>query len=617
MKKILFSALILSSSVSFSQNTTVGEGFESVSTNSRYFKTPPLRSLFGTNTEGLEDVFKEAKDRVGSRERPEGFVDRGIPENNDIDPALQITPPTQIGNDVFQLKENFSGLNGGTPPDPSGAAGLNHYIQAKNTSFKIYDKDGSTAQTPKNLSYLWSGSDNEGDPIVMYDRYADRWFISQFQKSDINGGTNQILIAISESADPLGSYHAYEYEWNGIFPDYPKFGVWSNGYYMSANCSSNNCAVFEREKMLQGQTAQVIKMSFPSSVKHVGFWSASPAYAEGETAPEPNAPFYFFHLQDDNWPGVATGNDHIKAIKLVTNWATPSASAFSTQSIPTQAFNSAFTSSWDDLVQGGTSQKLDGVPTIFMYRTQYRRFDGYNVVLLCTTVDVNGQNRAGIRWFELRENNDGVWYIYQESTFDPDGINNRWLGSMGMDKFGNIAMAYSFAGPNDFAGLRYTGRFKNDPLNQMTVNERVAVEGKGAQNGLNRFGDYAQMTLDPADDYTFWYTGEYLKNNGSIKTRIFAFQAWQLLDTDEAQELIPSFKAFQPHYGNLTMEWSDIEDTQLEISMFDINGKLILNDKINTNESSKTYNSSDFSKGIYIVKLTGSKTNISRKLYLN
>jgi len=188
---------------------------------------------------------------------------------------------------------------------------------------------------------------------------------------------------------------------------------------------------------------------------------------------------------------------------------------------------------------------------------------------------------------------------------------------MGMDKFGNIAMAYSFAGPNDFAGLRYTGRFKNDPLNQMTVNERVAVEGKGAQNGLNRFGDYAQMTLDPADDYTFWYTGEYLKNNGSIKTRIFAFQAWQLLDTDEAQELIPSFKAFQPHYGNLTMEWSDIEDTQLEISMFDINGKLILNDKINTNESSKTYNSSDFSKGIYIVKLTGAKTNISRKLYLN
>jgi len=612
MKKLILTSLLFTTYLGFSQDSTVGEGFQSVSTNSSYYKTPPLRSLLGSDMGLAKDIFQEYKVKDGKKTNSVGLEDIGIPENNHIDPALQTEGP------IYKTSkgpiESFNGLSGGGPPDPSGAAGLDHYVQGKNTSYRVYNKDGSQAGFSNSLSTLWPGSTNDGDPIIMYDRYADRWFISQFQTE-----TDKILIAISTTSDALGSYHSYTFSVpTSGFPDYPKFGVWSDGYYMSANCNSNNCVVFEREKMLVGdQSAQIVRMNFPSSIKYF-FRSFSPSYAEGETAPEPGAPFYYFHIQDNSWGGVST--DHIKVIKCDVDWTTPSnSSVVVSQEIATTAFNSSFTGSWDDITQKGTSQKLDGVPGIFMYKTQYRRFDDHNTAMMCTTVDVNGQNRAGIRWYELRENNDGVWYIHQESTYAPDNTNSRWMGSIAMDCDGNIGLAYSIAGPNTYAGLRYTGRFKNDPLNQMTVNEQIAVEGIGSQTGLNRFGDYAQMTMDPTNDRWFWYTGEYLGNNGSVKTRIFSFSAWKMLGNNEKElEIVtPSFKAYQPHHGSLTMEWNDISDSQLELTIYDLNGKVVISEKVNAQDKSKTYNSSDFSKGIYLVKLSGEKTNISKKIYLN
>lgn len=610
MKKLIITTLLFSSYFGFSQDSTVGEGYQSVATNSEYFKTPPLRSLLGSNMGLANDIFQEYKVKDGKKTNSVGLEDLGIPENNHIDPALQTEGPMYKAS--TSLIQSFNGLSGGGPPDPSGAAGKNHYIQGKNTGYKVFNKDGSSAGFSNQLSSLWPGSTDDGDPIIMYDRYADRWFISQFQTA-----TDKILIAISETSDALGSYHAYTFDVpTSGFPDYPKFGVWSNGYYMSANCSSNNCVVFEREKMLLGQSAQMVRMNFPSSIRYF-FRSFSPSYAEGETAPEPDAPFYYFHLQDNSWSGVST--DHIKVIKCEVDWTTPSNSTVVvSQELPSTAFNTSFTNSWDDITQKGTSQKLDAVPSIFMYKTQYRRFDTHNTAMMCTSVDVDGQNRAGIRWYELREDNDGVWYIHQESTYSPDNTNSRWMGSIAMDRFGHIGMAYSFAGPDHYAGLRFTGRYNDDPINQMTVAEQVAVEGAGSQTGFNRFGDYAQMTMDPVDDKTFWYTGEYLGNNGSVKTRIFSFTAWQMLGQTEKEEITtPSFNAFQPHHGSLTMEWNGITDSQLELTIFDLNGKIIISEKVSGQDKARTYNSSDFSTGIYLVKLTGENTNLTKKIYLN
>jgi hypothetical protein len=533
----------------------------------------------------------------------------GIPENNGIDPALQTAPPIYKGS--AKTKVNINGMGGAFPPDPTGAAGPNNYVQAVNSSFKVMNKDGSNIGGGIHaLSFLWPGSSSDGDPIVMYDRFADRWFISQFQVS-----SSEILIAISETSDPMGAYFAYSFtvNSNSSFPDYPKFGLWPNGYYMSANSGNNNCVVFEREEMLLGNPAQMISMTFPSMSYF--FRSVAPAYAEGPTAPEADEPFYYFHVQDDSWSGVST--DHIKVLKCEVDWTAGTGSVSVHQSLNTESFNSVFTNSWDDITQKGSAQKLDAVTGIIMYKAQYRRFEDYNTAVMCTTVDVDNTNRAGVRWFELRDNNDGQWYIYQEGTYSPDSQNSRWMGNVAMDQNGNMGMAYSFTGPDDYAGIRYTGRYKDDPLGQMTVEEQIAVEGLSSQTGGNRYGDYSQMTMDPSDDMTFWYTGEYLGNSGSRKTRIFSFSSWHLLGQEEADISNPFFNAYQTEPTKLKLVWNSLLDEQVSAKLIDMNGKIILTETINSSINEKTFNVPSFAKGIYMIKLTGENTNLTKKIYLN
>lgn len=611
MKKLLLSALLLSF-YGVAQDTPTDGGFVEHAYNTTFFKTAPIRSLIGMGSGIDEKAFEDAIAKDGKSTNSEGLEDIGIPENGGIDPALQTEGP--VYKTSLSLKENFNGLTGSFPPDPSGAAGPDYFVQAVNTSYRVYEKDGSTSGAwLHSLAFLWPGSTSEGDPIVMYDRYAERWFISQFQPD-----SDEILIAISETSDPLGSYYAYSFTVSlsgSAFPDYPKFGVWPNGYYMSANSSSKNCVVFEREKMILGdQSASMITMNFPS----MGYFfrSVAPAYAEGSVEPDADEPFYYFHIQDNSWSGVST--DHIKVLKCEVDWDTPSNSSVSIhQSLNTTAFNTVFTNSWDDITQKGSTQKLDAVAGIFMYRAQYRRFKDYNTMMLCTTVDVDNSNRAGIRWFELRDDNDGQWYIYQEGTYSPDTDNSRWMGNIAMDCFGNIGLAYSFAGPDNYAGIRFTGRFHDDPLGQMTVSEQTAVEGEGSQTGGNRYGDYSQMTIDPADDYTFWFTGEYLGSGGSRRTRIFSFTSWSLLGQEEAEIKNPFFSAFQPTATTIKLVWNSLLDEEVVAELFDMNGKLIFSEKINTLNNEKTFEVPGFAKGVYLIKLTGKNTNLTKKLYLS
>lgn len=611
MKKLILPALFLSF-YGVAQDDHKGEGFESYATNTSFFKTPPIRSLLGTEDQLDEQAYADAICKDGKTTNSEGLEDIGIPENNGIDPALQTAPPLYKGK-ANGTKVSFNGLGGAFPPDPSGAAGPNNYVQGVNTSYRVYYKTGTSNGGAKSLSSLWPGSTSQGDPIIMYDRYAERWFISQFQPS-----SDEILIAISETSDPLGAYYAYSFTVSlagSAFPDYPKFGLWHDGYYMSCNSSSKNCVIFERDKMLMGdQTAGMVTLNFPPM--YYFFRSVAPAYAEGPTEPESTEPFYYVHIQDNSWSGVTT--DHIKVLACNVDWTTPSNSSVTVhQSIDTDPFNSVFTNSWDDITQQGSSQKLDAVTGIFMYRVQYRRFDGYNVMMMCTTVDVDNTNRAGVRWFELRDNNDGNWSIYQQGTYSPDSQNSRWMGNIAMDQNGNIGLAYSFAGPNNYAGIRYTGRYKDDPLGQMTVQEQVAVEGLSAQTGGNRYGDYSQMTMDPENDLTFWFTGEYIGNSGSRKTRIFSFSSWTLLGQDEPEIKNPFFNAYQTTASTLTLVWNSLLDEQVEAVMYDMNGKIVLSQTLNGNESQQTFEVPGFAKGVYVIKLKGKNTNLSKKVYLS
>lgn len=448
-----------------------------------------------------------------------------------LDPVLQ----TAVASRQHRAPiENWGGQAGsGYPPDPSGAAGPNHYVQAVNTSYRVYSKTGSSMGGPYNLSSLWAGSNDDGDPIVLYDRHADRWFISQFQFSP-----NKILIAVSQTPDPLGSYYTYSYNFSQ-FPDYPKYSVWWDGYYMTSN-SNKTAVVFDRAKMLVGNsTAAMVALSAPS-VLNTGFTSVLPADADGDLPPN-GTPCYFFNLEDDAW---GSNPDRIKVYEMSTDWVTTSNTSVTTsQSISTAPFDTNFGSGYNNISQPGTTQKLDGIPGVFYFRAQHTRWVGYNSILLCHLTDVNGANRAGIRWYELRDANDGNWSIYQQGTYSPDAA-SRFIASMAMDVNGNIGLAYSHTDPanNLYPGLRYTGRYANDPLGEMTVPEEVAQTGGASQNGINRYGDYAHMSLDP-NGTTFWFTGEYLNTSGSPRTRIFSFDLQAMLSVSDQVNGGPSLSA--------------------------------------------------------------------------
>jgi hypothetical protein len=421
--------------------------------------------------------------------------------------------------------QNWEGLNSTAQPlDPSGAAGPNHYVQAINTRLVVYNKTGVVQYGPTNLSTLLGGS-NDGDPIVMYDAAADRWFLSQFKSSN-----NSLQIAVSQTADPTGAYYNYAFPLNN-FPDYPKYSIWGNAYFISANKGAPQFYALERDKMIMGDpSASIISFTVPQLSTN-GFFSILPAHATS-ALPNVNTPGYIYYFQDDGWAGVS--QDQIKIWEVSLNWTSPGSSTISNpQSLPVSPFDSEFQTSWNDIQQPGTTQKLDGVPTAIMYMAQYREFPSYASVVLNHTVDVNGADQGGIRWYELRKVGSNPWTVYQEGTFSPDA-DSRWMGSICMDHQGNIGLAYNVSGANTFPSIRYTGRYASDPLGQMTLAEEDIIVGGGVQTGGNRWGDYAHMSIDPVDDATFWYTGMYIGNsNNQRKTRIASFK----IASDEPDDL--------------------------------------------------------------------------------
>lgn len=484
---------------------------------------------------------------------------------NGPDPALQQGDGYRVSRAPLV---QFAGMNGaGIPPDPTGAAGPDRYVQAVNTSYRVFSKTGSSVAGPFSLSSLWPGSTNEGDPIVLYDRHADRWFISQFQFQP-----NRILIAISQTSDPAGAYFAYSFALTQ-FPDFPKYSVWWDGYYMTSN-SSHTAVVFEREKMLLGQSAQMVVLSAPN-LGNAGFRSVLPADADGPLPPA-GTPCYFFNLEDDSWSGV--NQDRIKIYQMNVNWTNLGSSSITTsQTLATQPFDTNFGFGFSNISQPGTTQKLDAVAQVFYFRAPYLRFVDHSSVVLCHVVDVNGADRAGIRWYELRDANNGVWAIHQQGTFAPDNA-NRWMASIAMDDEGNIGLGYSHTDPagNIFPGLRYTGRLATDPLGQMTFAEQSVITGNTFQSGINRYGDYSHMSLDP-DGNTFWFTGQHTGPGGNPRTRIFSFRLAQSVGIEPGSSIQQSVELTATlDAGRIMVSLTGSPDDQdLQLDVIDLQGRTL------------------------------------------
>ena len=413
---------------------------------------------------------------------------------------------------------NFDGIaisesGGFIPPDPTGAVGPNHYVVAVNISIKIFDKVGTLLAGPTSLGAFIGGGN--GDPIVIYDRLADRYFLSQFRSS-----TDSLIIGVSTTSDPTGSYHLYNFPLNS-FPDYPHYSIWPEAYFLTANKSGQTTYALERDVMLAGGASpQIMGFPLPGLVRNPNtVFSPEPAHLLGETAPT-DVPGYIVYLQDDSWNGITT--DHVKIWEIDIDWDTNS-SISSPVEIPVTPFDATFFPfGTGDVSQPGTSQRIDNIGGVISYMANYRSFPGHNSFVFNFNVDIGG-NISGIRWIELRNTGVGPWSLYQEGTWTIADGDGRFMGSTSIDEEGNIGLAYNVGSAATRVGIRYTGRLETDPLGQMTVTETSIIESGGVQSNTNRFGDYAQMTLD-IDNRTFWHTAEYFPSNNFWTTRIASFK---------------------------------------------------------------------------------------------
>lgn len=518
-----------------------------------------LPAAFGT-IESLKDVpavpFK-ASTALSRSEEPE--LPRHSPSGVSGPDAVAQTwagtidmPPPLADFDGISLADqgrNFS------PPDPNGdigydpATGQRYYFQWINMAYKAWEvthPDAPVVVVPATQgNALWQAAlpgtpcaiNNDGDPLVLFDEQAHRWFISQFSVST----PFHQCVAVSKTANPAGAWYVYDYPYRDgatYFNDYPHFGVWPdaayNAYYMTVHefdAAGNaylgqSASAFDRARLLNGNSAAPL-VTFALGTSYLGML---PADLDGPP-PASGTPGFFF-MTDAT---AAT----LQIWDFKPDWGTPANSIFgvgaghmANDSLAIATYTDACTVSTCALVpQAGTAKRLDSLGDRLMHRVAFRVLSGgLQTAVFNHTVDVDGSggsNRTGIRWYEARRNPaSGAWSINQQSTYAPGTTDYRWMGSIATDQAGNIALGYSASSSSMFPAIRYAGRLFTDALNQLPQAEVTLTVSAGAQTGSDRWGDYSMMGVDPQDGCTFWYTQEYNGATASLpwKTRIGSFK---------------------------------------------------------------------------------------------
>ncbi len=440
---------------------------------------------------------------------------------NGLDPAWQQDyAPSAVSNKSLAYSFEGIGFTGVSPADPCVDVGPNHVIQMINggsgSYFKIFDKNGNVLVNETYLDNFSGFGGGAGDPIVLYDELADRWLMSEFASSG-----NVLMVAISTSADPLGSWYTYTYNATN-FPDYPKYSIWNNAYIVTSNENSPAVYALNRTQMLSGSSGTAQRFTVPS-FGTIAFQAATPVSLNGTTVPPSGTPAMVMRMRDDAWSGSAS--DALEIWEFDIDWNNANNSSLTqVQTLGVTAFESELCgyTSFSCIDQPDSNTDLDPLREVLMNRIHYRNFGTHESIVCCHVTDVNGNDRAGIRWYELRRTGGtaGSWSIYQQGTYSPDNA-SRWMASIGISASGNIGLAYSVSSSSVYPSLRYTGRKACDPLNSMTESETTIIAGTSRTNS-NRWGDYHAMGLDPADGETFWFTGAYGTGN-AWSTRVAAF----------------------------------------------------------------------------------------------
>jgi hypothetical protein len=487
--------------------------------------------------------------RVERPEREEPEIERRAVPGSVLGPtetqrplAPERSAPAPAPDVSFDGLDNLT-WGAGIPPDTNGDVGPNHYIQSINSSVGIYSKTGQQLAAFTLDTLMSQGkfgnlcdTDNFGDPVVLYDTFEDRWVISDFAfKLDASSNVNPQHVyqcfAVSKTGDPVsGGWNFYSFETLGGLGDYPKFGIWNDGIYWSANMfgyaasasfMSPRVWALNKAQMYAGAASvQVVTFDGPADD-----FALLPSNARLQTGtPPPGTPNYFVSTEL-YLNGVAVYKFHV-------DWDRVSLSTLSDADVPIA------TTSWPNAAvanapsQGGNA--LDVLQIRAMMQSQYTNMGGAESLWTSHTVRrANTTGNAAPRWYQIDVTGATVNpNIPQATTWDPDNANttNRFMPSLAVDRAGNMAMGYSTSSSTTKPAIKYAGRLASDPINTFSQTEQTLVQGVGTQTGncggaaCVRWGDYSSMTIDP-DGCTFWYTSEYYATDGLHPvTRIGSFR---------------------------------------------------------------------------------------------
>ena len=505
---------------------------------------PPVTSVTARDNENLHPSGgkSDAKDPVIQKGKGTGAISDPINSFDGV--CLPFGPPCAQGSTCSCL-----------PPDTNCEVGATQYVQMVNSNFAVYSKAGAVLRGSTPINELWAGTNsecanhNDGDPVVVYDQLANRWLLSQFIAQPATGEQYGECIAVSKTGDATGAYNLYTFLFGpDVFFDYPKLGVWPDGYYMSANAfptgqetsSGAGAFVFERSQMLNGLPARYVYFDEsahnpPPPAQYIG---QLPGDLDGSTLPPAGQPNLFAEVDDPTTIPTDAGF-YMRFWKFHVDWTNPANSTFGNNGDPNYKLAVApfvrpqcvYGYGPNCAPQKGGPQGLDTLGDRLMFRMPIRNFGKYESVNLNHTVVADDRN--GVRWYEIRIPKGGDPSIYQQGTYAPADLTTnplfRWMGSVAMDHSGDLALGYSASGANDYPSLRYTGRNATAPLGQLNQAEKVAFTGTGPQTEAEgRWGDYSDLTVDPTNDCTFFYTTEYLAEDtvviGTWRTRVVSFR---------------------------------------------------------------------------------------------
>ncbi|MEP7014887.1 MAG: dockerin type I domain-containing protein [Verrucomicrobiota bacterium] len=444
------------------------------------------------------------------------------------------------------------------PPDTDGDVGPNHYIQAVNSSFKIFDKSGNQLMAATTYNSFFAplgpttpcGLQNQGDAVVFYDHQADRFVVTDFAFPSFPGASFYECIGVSKTSDPVaGGWWLYAIQIDPANPtqfgDYPKFSVWPDAYYMTTNLFTNSSTfvgvrvfALPRLAMINGTgapNAGAVAFTIDAATLVDSYSLVSAGFRTGSPPPA-GTDEYILSIDSPASGGVTLTQVH--AWRFHVDFATPANSTLGlganhapNANITVNGFTDAFTTTSHLVPQSGTTRLLDTLGDKIMAPVVYQNRAGVESLWASHTINNNsgGTGPMAIRWYQFDVTGGTIPATpVQQQTFDngADGL-FRFMPSIAVDGNGNMAIGYATSSSTIFPGIRYAGRLAGDPLNTLAQGEAEMTAGGGNQSSSSsRWGDYSALNIDPADNSTFWHTNEYYVATGSAtwNTRIGKFR---------------------------------------------------------------------------------------------